>query len=66
MDIDAASMSAISAARIDSQISTRVAVKAMDVVKEQGQAAVALIQAAADVQQSTSSGSDGHSLDVTA
>ena len=64
MNIDAASLSAASADRLSSAVSVKVALKTMDMMDEQGKAAVALIQAAADVQKATQA-DDGH-LDVTA
>jgi hypothetical protein len=56
MEIDAASLSAISSARLESEISTRVAKKTLDAAKEQGDAAVALIQAAAESSKDVSNG----------
>ncbi|MCX5689331.1 MAG: hypothetical protein NTV94_06010 [Planctomycetota bacterium] len=64
MNIDAASISAASSDRLSSAVSVKVARKAMDVMDEQGKAAVELIQAAADVQKATQGG-DGH-IDVMA
>lgn len=64
MNIDAASISAASADRLSAAVGVKVARKAMDMMDEQGKAAVALIKAAADVQKSTQD-ADGH-IDVTA
>ena len=64
MNIDAASASAVSADRLSTAVGVKVARKAMDMMDEQGKAAVALIQAAAKVQEATQSQAGG--LDVTA
>ncbi|MFZ4428977.1 MAG: hypothetical protein ACOYPS_01355 [Phycisphaerales bacterium] len=65
MDINASTLSALASERIASQVSTKVAVKSLDAMKQAGQAAVALIQDAAKAQQMASEAASG-SLDVTA
>lgn len=62
MDIDTLSTAALSAMRQDmvrSEVGTRVARTVLDAQKQQGEAAVALIRAAAEV-------ADAGRLDVTA
>ena len=68
MDISAAALSQISQSATASEIQIRVAKKALDATKAQGDAAVALIQSAAKVQNQGRSyaASPGGSLDVTA
>lgn len=44
----------INAARLDSEISVRVAKKSLDAQKVEGEAAIALLKAAADTASSTS------------
>lgn len=63
MSIDAASISESTQAQVQSQISVRVARKALDVQQEQGDAAVALIKAAANIAKETGAGGK---LDVSA
>ena len=63
MSIDAASISESTQAQVQSQISVRVARKALDVQQEQGDAAVALIKAAANIAKETGAGGR---LDVSA
>lgn len=64
MNVETASL--IQAESLRSQVSTRVAVKTLDVAKDQGKAAVALLEAAASFQgNTTSTPSDGSGLDVT-
>lgn len=63
MSIDAASISESIQAQVQSQISVRVARKALDVQQEQGDAAVALIKAAANIAKETGAGGK---LDVSA
>lgn len=68
MTIEAAS--AISAQRLSSEVGIRVARKMLDTQKQQGQAAVALIQAAAEVAKSAAPGPSapglGSVIDLTA
>ncbi len=66
MEIDAASLSSMAADQTRSQIGVAVARKTMDVAKQQGEAAVQLIQSAAKVQEQTSHGANNHLVDVTA
>jgi len=64
MNVETASL--IQAESLRSQVSTRVAVKTLDVAKDQGKAAVALLEAAASFQEKTTpTASDGGGLDVT-
>lgn len=49
---DIAAFSAISQAQVQSQVSYAVARKSLDQVKAQGDAAIALLQSAAEVQSS--------------
>ncbi len=63
MNIDPTVSAALSQTKLDSAISTAVAKKSLDVAKEQGQAAVAMIQSAAKTAPGSSSGGG---LDVTA
>ncbi len=65
MDINASTLSALASERVASQVSTKVAVKSLDAMKQAGQAAVALIQDAAKAQQMASEAASG-GLDVTA
>lgn len=65
MDISPSTLSAIASERIASQVSTKVAVKSLDAMKQAGQAAVALIQDAAQAQQAATEAAGG-GLDVTA
>jgi hypothetical protein len=65
MDISPSTLSAMASERIASQVSTKVAVKSLDAMKQAGQAVVALIQDAAKSQQASSEAASG-SLDVTA
>jgi len=66
------SISALSAANIQSQVSTRVARKALDAAKEQGDSVVALLESAktlsSEIAQSDSSheSTGVHGLDVLA
>lgn len=64
MNVETASL--IQAESLRSQVSTSVAVKTLDVAKEQGRAAVALLESAASVQKSTTpSASHSGGIDVT-
>lgn len=63
MNIDAASLSQISQADVQNQVSIKVARKALDAQQQQGDAAVALIKAAAEVARQTGAGG---TLDVQA
>ncbi len=51
MDISPESLSAMKQESIRSQIDTRVARKALDVIREQGDAAIELIRGAAEAQR---------------
>jgi hypothetical protein len=64
--MDAALASQITNANLGNQISTRVAKKALDVAKEQGDAAVQLIKAAAKNARSGGDNGLGGRLDVSA
>ncbi len=65
MDISPSTLSALASERIASQVSTKVAVKSLDAMKQAGQAAVALIQDAAKMQETATQAAAGE-LDVTA
>lgn len=65
MDINASTLSDLASDRLASQVSTRVAVKSLDAMKQAGEAAVSMIQDAAKVQEEAAKAVDGH-LDVTA
>lgn len=56
MQIDAASVSQIQQANVQNQISIKVARKSLDVQQQQGDAAIALIKAAAEVAKQTGAG----------
>lgn len=49
--MDAAAASSISQAQVQSEVAFAVARKSLDAAKAQGDAAIALLQSAADVQQ---------------
>lgn len=57
-------ISTFQAARTQQQVSVAVFKKAMDVAEAQGQAAIALLEAAADTASQIQE-SEGHQLDVT-
>jgi hypothetical protein len=63
MNIDAASLSQVAQASVQNQISIKVARKALDAEQEQGDAAISLIKAAAEVAKQTGAGGN---LDVQA
>lgn len=64
MELTAASASAIQQANIESQIATKVAVKAQDAQKAEGEAVIALLEsAAASAEQSRVEGRGG-TIDV--
>ncbi|MEI7657850.1 MAG: hypothetical protein WCK33_07270 [Phycisphaerae bacterium] len=65
MDINASTLSDMASERIASQVSTRVAVKSLDAMKQAGQAAVAMIEDAAKVQEQAAKATSG-GLDVVA
>ncbi|MBI1191364.1 MAG: putative motility protein [Tepidisphaera sp.] len=56
MNIDAASLSQIQQADVQNQISIKVARKTLDAEQQQGDAAIALIKAAAEVAKQTGAG----------
>lgn len=62
MNIDAAAATQITDSTFANAVSTKVAKKAMDIAKAQGEAAVSLIRSAAETQVSVEPGR----LDVTA
>lgn len=65
MELSASSASAIAQADARSRIDIRVAVKAQDAAKQQGEAAIQLIESAAAVGK-TVARTDSRGLDVTA
>jgi ferric-dicitrate binding protein FerR (iron transport regulator) len=68
MDISAGALSNLSQQNTASEISIRVAKKALDAAKAEGDAAISLLQSAVKVQNQERSyaASPGGSLDVTA
>ena len=66
MSISAADASALSQVRLASQVSTAVARKALDQQKQQGQAALDLLTAAAEIATGPVHPGKGQVLDVTA
>jgi hypothetical protein len=68
MDVSAAGLSNMAQSATASEISMRVAKKALDASKAQGEAAISLLQAAADMQKQerTNATGPGGSLDVMA
>ena len=67
MDI-AATASALSQSQLQSQVSTAVARKSLDAQQQQGQAALQLLEAAADIQANTNASPRGvgASVDIRA
>lgn len=63
IDISASGLSALAQARVRDQIDTRVAKKALDVQKQQGDAVVELLKSAAETASPDGTGSR---LDVSA
>lgn len=63
----AAAGTALSSAQLGNEIATKVAVKAQDISKQQGQAALSLLESAMEVQQqSIARANAGKGLDITA
>jgi|GEM_PF-5399677 hypothetical protein len=63
----AAAFTQISSMKLGNEIATRVAVKAQDAAKAQGQAAISLLQGALEIQQqAVARARQGGGLDVTA
>jgi len=63
MNIDAASLSALSQAKVEGEVQVRVARKTMDAQKEQGEAALQLLEGAKELAKQTGTGG---SIDVNA
>ncbi len=61
----ASDFSAIQAAQTQQQIGVAVAKKSLDAAKQQGQAAISLLESAVQVQQQSLNPNVGRSLDVT-
>lgn len=58
---------ALSSAQLGNEVATKVAVKARDISKQQGQAVISLLESAMEVQQqSIARANAGHGLDLTA
>ena len=68
MDVSAAGLSAMTQSATASEISMRVAKKALDASRAQGEAAISLLQSAANLQKEerTNATGPGGSLDVMA
>ena len=68
MDVSAASLTALTQSATASEISMRVAKKAMDATKAEGQAAISLLESAVQFQKQerTNATGPGGSLDVMA
>jgi hypothetical protein len=61
----ASDFSAIQAAQTQQAVGVAVAKKSMDAAKQQGQAAISLLESAAQIQQQSLNPNVGRNLDVT-
>lgn len=61
----ASSFTAIQAAQTQQEIGMAVIKKGMDAAKQEGAAAISLLEGAAEIQQMSFSGNVGRKLDVT-